>query len=137
MAPPFVGCWLLAVGCWVLTVVVASAAEPPAAPAAPQGPPSPYRIAFPGIVTPYGIALAIALLTTSMDARRTTLILGLLAGVLVLDLLAMLFADAILRTVGWLLAILGAVLIVLQIALALQMMLVGLRGLGLLSPLGN
>ena len=102
-----------------------------------QAAPSPFLIAFPGIVTPYGIAIVIALLAASTDAGRTAVILGVLAGVLVLDLLAMLFDHAILRTVGWLLQILGAVLGVLQVALAIQMMLVALRHLGLLPGLGT
>ena len=87
-------------------------------------------------MTPYGIAIVIALLAASTDAGRTAVILGVLAGVLVLDLLAMLFDHAILRTVGWLLHILGAVLGVMQVALAIQIMLVALRHLGLLPGLG-
>ena len=132
---------LLAAGLVLLLVALRLVLEgygpSPAEPAAPQAAPSPFLIAFPGIVTPYGIAIVIALLAASTDAGRTAMILGVLAGVLVLDLLAMLFDHTILRTVGWLLHILGAVLGVMQVALAIQIMLVALRYLGLLSPLGS
>ena len=112
--------------------------EPPlAAAAAPSEAPSPFLIAFPGIVTPYGIAAVIALLAASMDAQRTTVVLGMLAAVLVLDLLAMLFSQTILRTAGWLLQILGAVLGVLQVALAIHIMLVSLRELSVLPRPGG
>jgi len=91
------------------------------------------RIAFPTLVTPYGIAALIALLVNSPDAARTASILAILIGVMVVNLLAMLYARRILGGVIVLaLVIVGAVLGVLQVALAVQMILRGLRDLGVL-----
>ncbi len=89
------------------------------------------RIAFPTLVTPYGIAALIALLVNSPDAARTASILAILIGVMVVNLLAMLYARWIAGGVIVLaLVIVGAVLGVLQVALAVQMILRGLRDLG-------
>jgi len=89
------------------------------------------RIAFPTLVTPYGIAALIALLVNSPDAARTASILAILIGVMVVNLLAMLYARWIVGGVVVLaLVIVGAVLGVLQVALAVQMILRGLRDLG-------
>jgi multiple antibiotic resistance protein len=88
------------------------------------------RIVFPIVLTPYGIAAVIALLASSEDTSRTTLILGLLVFVMGLDLLAMLFARSILRGFAIIiLQVLGAVLAVLQVALSVQFILLGLRSL--------
>jgi small neutral amino acid transporter SnatA (MarC family) len=108
-----------------------------AAPAEPL-PASPVAAAcqfvFPTLLTPYGIAAVIALLAASPDPRRTVMIVVTVVFVLFLDLLAMLFARRIL--VGFtviVLQVLGAVLAVLQVALAIQFILVGLRSLGLVQ----
>ena len=91
------------------------------------------RVAFPILVTPYGIAAVIALLVNSPDAERTAAIIAILIAVMSLDLLAMLYARRIMAGVAILvLQIFGAVLGVLQVALAVQMMLRGLRDLGVL-----
>jgi len=91
------------------------------------------RVAFPILVTPYGIAAVIALLVNSPDAGRTAAIIAILIAVMSLDLLAMLYARRIMAGVAILvLQIFGAVLGVLQVALAVQMMLRGLRDLGVL-----
>lgn len=92
------------------------------------------RLVFPIVLTPYGIAAAIALLASSGEATRTTTILVLLFAVMILNLLAMMFAKRIL--VGFtviVLQVLGAVLAVLQVALSVQVILNGLRSLGVLS----
>ncbi len=128
---------LLAGGLVLLLVALALVLEQfepphPEAPGTMPVPPSPFLIAFPGIVTPYGIAVVIVLLAGSPDARRTMLICGVLVGMLVLDLVTMLFAHPIVRSATWLLQIFGAVLGVLQVALALQIMLTALRHLGVL-----
>jgi multiple antibiotic resistance protein len=112
--------------------------EPPrAAPAEPL-PASPVaaacQLVFPMLLTPYGIAAVIALLASSRDSTRTAMIVATVVFVLFLDLLAMLFARRIL--VGFtviVLQVLGAVLAVLQVALAIQFILVGLRSLGLVQ----
>ena len=106
-------------------------AAPPPLPAAPMA--AALRIAFPAVVTPYGIAAVIALLVNSPDTARTASIVAILIGVMVLNLLAMLYSRRLMggaTVMG--LQILGAVLGVLQVALAVQLILRGLRELGVL-----
>ena len=101
-------------------------------------PPSPGALAFsplafPTIITPYGAALLILLMT--LRSGQTTILLGIIgiAGlVLVLDLVAMLTAERILTTpaVRPALGILASVLSVLQVALGVQAIVDGLRLLG-------
>ena len=93
--------------------------------AAPAEPPAKANLvfsplAFPTIITPYGIAVLI--IAVSLRPDGMPLILGLTAFVLFLDLLAMLAADQILKTsvVASALSIIGAVLGVLQMALGIQ-----------------
>jgi len=112
--------------------------EPPHAVTPEVVPPSPIaaacRLVFPIVLTPYGIAAVIALLASSGGATRTATILLLLVVVMILNLLAMWFAKRIL--VGFtvmVLQILGAVLAVLQVALSVQIILTGLRSLGVLA----
>jgi multiple antibiotic resistance protein len=91
------------------------------------------RLLFPIVLTPYGIAAVIAILASSREAQRTEMIVALLVAVMVLNLLAMLFARKIL--VGFtmvILQVLGAVLGVLQLGLATQFVLSGLERLGVL-----
>jgi small neutral amino acid transporter SnatA (MarC family) len=105
---------------------VTAPAPLPASPAAAA-----MRLLFPIVLTPYGIAASIVLLAARMDTPRTEVILALLVAVMVLDLLAMLFARRIL--VGWVivvLQVLGGVLEVLQVALGIQFVLKGLQFLG-------
>jgi multiple antibiotic resistance protein len=92
-------------------------------------------LAFPTIVTPYGIAVLILLVALREgDITKVFLILGVTAVVLMLDLLAMLGTDRILKTplIAPALGILGAVLGVLQVALGVQAVVGGLRLLGVL-----
>lgn len=91
-------------------------------------------LAFPTIITPYGIAVLVLLAAlTSESAQAKQQLIGLTAVVLVLDFIAMLSAQRILRTpyVALILGIIGAVIGVLQIALGVQVMADGLRLLGL------
>jgi multiple antibiotic resistance protein len=92
------------------------------------------RVAFPIVVTPYGIAAVIALLVNSPDAARTSAVLAILIAVMMLNLLAMLYARRLMGGAFVLLAlqILGAILGVLQVALAVQIILRGLKDLGVL-----
>jgi multiple antibiotic resistance protein len=88
------------------------------------------RVAFPIVVTPYGIAAVIALLVNSPDGARTGAIFAILIAVMALNLLAMLYAHRIMA--GLMIVVLqifGAVLGVLQVALAVQMILHGIREL--------
>jgi multiple antibiotic resistance protein len=106
-------------------------APPPPLPAAPMA--AAMRITFPTVVTPYGIAALIVLLANSHDAARTASILAILIAVMVLNLLAMLYARRLMGGVtAMVLQVLGAVLGVLQVALAVEMILRGLHGLGVL-----
>ena len=88
-------------------------------------------LAFPTIVTPYGVAVLILLM--ALGANRAIGILAVTAAVLGVDLLAMLGADRILRTpfVRTLLLIIGMVLGILQVALGIQTAAAGVRLLGL------
>jgi multiple antibiotic resistance protein len=109
----------------------ACAVPPEPLPAAPIA--AACRIFFPIVLTPYGIAAVIALLSASTGAARTTMILGLLVLVMALDFLAMWFARRILVGVAMIvLQVVGAVLAVLQVALSVQFILVGLRSLAAL-----
>ena len=102
---------------------------PPPLPEAPMA--AALRLAFPTVVTPYGIAAVIALLVNSPDAARTASILAILIGVMVLNLLLMLYVRRIMGGVTVIaLQIFGAVLGVLQVALAVQFILRGLHELG-------
>ena len=107
-----------------------------AAPPPLQGEPmaAALRLAFPTVVTPYGIAAVIALLANSPDARRTAIVVAMVVGVMVTNLLAMLYVRRIMGGITVLvLQILGAVLGVLQVALAVQIMIRGLRLLRVLA----
>jgi multiple antibiotic resistance protein len=87
-------------------------------------------VAFPTIITPYGIAILVVLVTLREgDTAGLMEIAGVTAVVLVLDLLAMLFADRILKTpfVAPVLGIVGVVLGILQVALGVQAAATGLR----------
>jgi multiple antibiotic resistance protein len=87
-------------------------------------------LAFPTILPPYGIAVLV--LVVILRPGHLLEIIGVMAFILVLNLLAMLFADFILKStlVATVLRILGAVTGVLQIALALQAAVDGLRLMG-------
>ena len=100
-------------------------------PAAPMA--AAMRIAFPTVVTPYGIAALIVVLTNSPDANRTAAVLVILVVVMVLNLLAMLYARRIMGGVTvMVLQIVGAVLGVLQVGVAVQMILLALQQLGVI-----
>ncbi len=109
-------------------------------PAHPVPPPLPgepmaaaTRITFPTVVTPYGIAALIVVLANSRDAERTGTILALLLAVMALNLLTMLYGRRIMGGVTvMVLQVIGAVLGVLQIAIATDMILRALRALGLI-----
>ena len=81
-------------------------------------------LAFPIIVTPYGIAAVIVFATLAggkYDA--VSIVTGIVLLILILDWAAMLFAENILKWVGTTLQVLAVVLGVTQIALGLQVIL--------------
>jgi multiple antibiotic resistance protein len=86
-------------------------------------------LAFPTIVTPYGIAVVILVLQLRGPEASMLPILGLLSLILALDLAAMLGARTILGlpVVPALLQIVGTVMNILQVALGVGAMLAGLR----------
>lgn len=106
--------------------------EEPPRPAPPIAQAAMTPVAFPGIVTPYGVALVILVVASARDAQRLLTIAGALALILALDLLAMWFARPLMKALGASLQILGAVLGVLQVALAVEL---GIQALGMLGVL--
>ncbi len=90
-------------------------------------------LAYPIIVTPSGIAAVIIYMTLAPDWTGKGAIVGLLLAIMVLNLVAMLFAAAVLRWLGMPLMVLGTVLGVVQAALGLNIMLMSLRVLGVIA----
>ena len=106
-----------------------SHAPPAELPPSPMG--AAMRVTFPTVVTPYGIAALIVLVANSHDTWRTLVILAMLLGVMLLNLLAMLYARRLLGgAMAMVLEVLGAVLGVLQVALAVSIIFVALREMG-------
>ena len=97
-------------------------------------------LAFPTIVTPYGIAAVIILHTLAPTTEVSLTLIGVVYFILFLDWLAMLAAHTIVRWISPLLLLLGVILGVNQVALGLQLMLGGIEGLiaqGAFTPSGN
>jgi multiple antibiotic resistance protein len=90
-------------------------------------------LAFPTIVTPSGIAAVIIFVTLSPDLAGELTIGLLLLVILLLDLLAMLYARAILKWLALPLYLLGAVLGVVQVALGLNVILMNLSRIGVFT----
>ena len=84
-------------------------------------------LTFPVIATPYGIAILI-LLKVALPEHQSWILMSL-GIIMVLNLLAMLFARQILRFAGMPLELLGTILTVLQAALGVQMLASGFRAL--------
>ncbi len=89
------------------------------------------RLVFPVVLTPYGMAAVIAALAARAETQRTAVVFGLVLGIMGLNLLAMLYARRILSgPVLVVLQMVGAVLAVLQSALAIQFLIVGVHMVG-------
>ena len=86
-------------------------------------------LAFPTIVTPYGIAAVIILISLAPTTESRFMVAGVVYFILFLDWLAMLVAHTIVRWFNPLLLLLGVILGVSQVALGLQLMLGGMEGL--------
>ena len=86
-------------------------------------------IAFPTVVTPYGIAAVIVFLSLSPDLDTKLKIGAILLAVMLLNLAAMLLAKSILRFLGLFLQILGAVLGIIQVAVGLNLIVTALKRL--------
>jgi multiple antibiotic resistance protein len=97
-------------------------------------------LAFPTIVTPYGLAAVIVLITLAPTIEISLMLTGVVYFILFLDWLAMLTAHIIVRWLGPLLMLFGVILGVTQVALGLQLILAGISGLiaqGDFTPPGN
>jgi len=105
--------------------------------AAPTEPPelrlAATPLAYPIIVTPSGIAAVIIYMTLAPGWADKGAIVGLLLVIMLLNLVAMLFAATVLRWLGMPLMVLGTVLGVVQAALGLNIMLMSLRALGVIA----
>jgi multiple antibiotic resistance protein len=89
-------------------------------------------LAFPTIVTPYGIAALIVFLALSPDAQGRLTIGAVVVAIMLLNLAVMIVARHIMPVLGIVLPILGAVLGVVQVAVGLQIINNALRTLGAL-----
>jgi multiple antibiotic resistance protein len=91
-------------------------------------------LAFPIIVTPYGLAAVIAFTTLAQENSSLTMTIALaITAILAVDWLAMVFAQAILKWLGTALKIIAVVLGVVQVALGLQIIVRSLVTLGLVG----
>lgn len=89
-------------------------------------------LAFPMIVTPYGIAVFVAALGLSPDLPNRLMICAILLAIMLMNLVVMLSARRSPPFVGIGLTILGSVLGVIQAALGLQFIFGSLKALGVL-----
>ncbi len=104
-------------------------------PAAPTLSMAIVPLAFPTIVTPYGIAVLVVFIALSPDLESKLMTGVMLVAIMLLDLVAMLSARHIYRSLGVFLQILGAVLSVIQVALGLQIIIGSIQtALRLLAP---
>ena len=106
--------------------------QPPPAPAIPMAATSAHaraiRLVFPVVLTPYGLAAIIAALAARTETQHISMVLGLVLVIMSLNLLAMLYARRILSgPVVVVLQMVGAILAVLQSALAVQFLIVGVH----------
>jgi multiple antibiotic resistance protein len=92
-------------------------------------------LAFPIIVTPYGIAAIIVFVALAQgDGALRIMIAEVAALILAIDWLAMIFAHAILKWLGTALQILAVVLGITQIALGLHVIIQSLAMIGMFAP---
>ena len=89
-------------------------------------------LAFPSIVTPYGIAALVVFLAISQTLEGRLTIGAVVVAIMTLNLIAMLVARRLALALSLVLTILGAVLGVVQVALGLQIINNALHNLGVL-----
>ena len=110
--------------------------EPPPphpAPGTHPEPPNLMQVVSPMVLTHYGLAALIVLLSLSHEAGRTGVIVATLVVVMLLNLLTMVYVRPLLRTLGPVLVAVATVLSLLQLALSVQIILAALHGLGVLD----
>lgn len=93
-----------------------------------------FKLAFPYVVSPYGVAVVVLVLTSRPDTVPMMPILAMLGGIMLLNLVVMLNAQRIATSpyIAPLMAVVGSVLAVLQAALGVHAVLVGLALAGVL-----
>ena len=89
-------------------------------------------LAFPTIVTPYGIAAVVVLVAFGQTLESRLTVGAVVVGIMVLNLIVMLVARRLQTVLAVVLPIFGAVLGVIQVALGLQIINSALRQLGVL-----
>jgi len=89
-------------------------------------------LAFPTIVTPYGIAAVVVLMSLTVDTQARLLVGGIIVAIMLVNLLIMMLARKIMPVMGIVLPILGAVLGVVQVALGLRIIHNSLTTMGVL-----
>jgi multiple antibiotic resistance protein len=125
-----IGLLLLLTG---LQSVIGWPAPPASAPAPEEENPSLTRLAlsplaFPNILPPFGVGVLILFAAYFPDIQNQLKMVGLALALLVVDLVAMRYAQQVLRAIGThTLQLLGAVFGVAQLALAMEMILWGLK----------
>ena len=91
-------------------------------------------LAFPTIVTPYGIAAMIIFTSLAQgDMEKKLVIAGVVGAILLMDWVAMLFAHTVLKYLGTVLQILAVVLGINQVALGLMVILNSLGTIGVFT----
>lgn len=93
-------------------------------------------VAVPGIVPPAGVAaILIGMMLAPEFPGMTQAIAICLATMMVLDFLVMYFIDQVMKTPGLtiVLAVLGSVLVFVQVGLAIEIILTALKGLGVIQ----
>jgi small neutral amino acid transporter SnatA (MarC family) len=94
-----------------------------------------FRMAFPYVVSPYGVAVVVLVLSTRPADVSASPILAMLVGIMLLDLLVMLNAHRIVASpyLAPVMAVVASVLAVLQAPLGVQAVLAGLRMAGIIA----
>lgn len=77
-------------------------------------------LAFPSIVTPYGIAAVIVFMSVAPDINTRLTIAGVVFGIMIVNLVVMLLTRYIFKPLALILGLLGAILGVVQVALGLM-----------------
>jgi multiple antibiotic resistance protein len=88
-----------------------------------------YPLAFPTIVTPYGIAAVIVFMSISPDLKSSLIIGAIVLLIMVLNLVLMLITRHIYKSLAIVLVLLGAILGVIQVALGFMFVYNQFRGL--------
>ena len=100
-------------------------------------PPNAFQMAVPMIVTPYGLAALIIALSNSRNADRSLSVVAILLIIMLLHLLAMVFAGPLMRKLGPLpFQLFGAIIGILTVGLSAEMIIGSLVLLGILAPTG-